>query len=133
MWDGCFLSKKQRMCISIEELMRKKHCLEERSQNWMKKWQCKNNHFELLYRNVGKKKYLRLTYLATHLHDWISESLTALVDEITHAYSRAVTVHQRCRRHGDRGGSCPRCPNGAGAARGQQVALFDKNLYLLFI
>ena len=29
------------------------------------------------------------------------------------------------RSHGGRGGSCLCCPNGAGAARGQQVALFD--------
>ena len=30
-------------------------------------------------------------------------------------------------------GSCSRCPNRAGAAGGQQVVIFDKNLYLLFI
>ena len=29
------------------------------------------------------------------------------------------------RSHGGRGGGCPCCQNGAGAARGQQVALFD--------
>jgi hypothetical protein len=30
------------------------------------------------------------------------------------------------RSHGGSGGNCPRCPNIAGAARGQQVALFAR-------
>ena len=51
----------------------------------------------------------------------------------TKKFSKNLPCKQGRRSHGGRGGSCPRCPNGAGAARGQQVALFDKNLYLLFI
>ena len=35
-----------------------------------------------------------------------------------------MPAYQGRRSHGGRGGSCPCCPNGAGTARGQQVALF---------
>ena len=51
---------------------------------------------------------------------------TGLRGSITHSQGR--------RRHGGSGGSCPRCPDGAGAARGQEVPFSNKPFsYILYI
>ena len=42
-------------------------------------------------------------------------------DALSSAYKISM---QGCRSHGGSGSNCPHCPNSAGAARGQQVALF---------
>ena len=64
----------------------------EGSEKKKKDWQCKNNHYQLLYGNIGKKNYLRSAHLFCHLwiQDWRPENLTV---ETTHAHSWAVNVN----------------------------------------